>query len=173
MTEQDQHHLDPPTEPWVCAECGRVLDHKTGVGFMHTVGDLNAGHKAVPIPQSEAQVVIGRCDFCYEDYPAWVVPAREFEVLSGHVSTGDWAACETCAALIEGNRWSALVRRAQEGWESRHQQQMPEGLAASLPRLYRLLRKNITGSLKPNPAVAQAARDSAKYGTGFKTQPRD
>lgn len=155
----------------MCAECGRVLDHSSVAGFVHSIGDSNAGHKAIPVPQSEALMVVGRCDFCYVDHPAWVVPAAEFEVLPGHVSTGDWAACDACAALIEQNRWSGLVRRAQEGWEERHLQPMPDGVAASLPRLYRLLRKHITGSLKSNPAAQRAARDAAKYGTGYKTNP--
>jgi hypothetical protein len=120
----------------------------------------------VPVPQSEATVVAGRCDFCYEDHPAWLIPARDFEVLPGHFSGGDWAACDGCMALIEANSWSGLLRRAKSGWESRHGA-MPTEVSSSLPRLYRLLRKNISGS--PVPNVAPIGATSAKFGQGFKS----
>lgn len=158
----------PDPEPFVCGVCGRVLDHESGVGYIHSVRDrASADHEVEPVRQSEALVVAGRCDFCYRDYPEWVVPAAEFEVLPGHLSTGDWAACGGCAALVESNQWSALVRRAQVGWEARNGP-MPDQVLSSLPRLYRLLRKNIVGTLKPNPGLSVAP--SAKFGRGWKSR---
>lgn len=156
----------------MCEVCGRVLDHVGGTGYVHTVGDSSVGHRAVPIPQSEALVVAGRCDFCYADYPEWLVPAREFEVVPGHISSNDWAACNDCAALIEKHQWSALLRRARVSWESRHGA-MPPAMEQGLARMYRLLRKHMAGSLQPNPAVASQGSSAAKFGQGWKTQPRN
>lgn len=150
--------------------CGRVLDHRDDIGFVHTVGDAGADHDPMPIPMAEALVVAGRCDFCYEDYPAWVIPAREFEVLPGHMSTGDWAACDACVRLIETNQWSTLQRRAAQSWLDRHGEPMAPPVFAGLPRLYRLLRKNITGSKQPNPTVVNAVA-SGRYGRGGKSRP--
>ena len=157
-------------EPSACGVCGRVLDHRDDVGFVHTVGDAAADHDPVPVPVDQALVVAGRCDFCYVDYPAWVIPAREFEALPGHMSAGDWAACDACVALIESNQWSALIRRAAESWQRRHGEPMAQQVLAGLPRLYRLLRKNITGSKQPNPSLANA-REGGRYGRGWKSGP--
>jgi hypothetical protein len=161
---------EAPREPYVCETCGRVLDRHPQ-GWVHSVGDAEVGHDPVPVPQSQALVVAGRCDFCYADYPPWVVPAREFAVMPGHMSSGDWAACDECAALIERDQWSALVRRARAGWEARHGPMDPAAVA-NLPRMYRLLRRHITGSLKENPAVrAGRGGSAAKYGQGWKASP--
>lgn len=158
----------PPFQPSVCGVCGRVLDHRDDIGFVHTVGDAAADHDPMPVPMDEALVVAGRCDFCYADYPEWVIPAREFEALPGHMSSGDWAACEECIRLIDSNQWSALQRRAAQSWLSRHGEPMAAPVLANLPRLYRLLRSNITGSKQPNPSVAQM-RESGRYGHGWKS----
>lgn len=154
-------------EEHVCERCGRVLDHHEGIGFVHTVGDAGMDHDPVPVPVSEAVVVVGRCDFCYADWPAWVVPAGEFEVMPGHMSSGDWAACDGCAALINSNQWSALIRRAQQSWQIRHGEPMAPPVADGLPRLYRLLRKHITGGLRPNPVGV--SRQGGRFGQGWKT----
>jgi hypothetical protein len=163
-TEGDQS----PYEPSVCAVCGRVLDHRDDVGFVHTVGDAGADHDPIPVPVDQALVVAGRCDFCYADYPEWVIPAREFEALPGHMSSGDWAACEACARLIESNQWSALQRRAAQSWLQRHGEPMAPLVLAGLPRLYRLLRKNITGTKQPNPSISKGG-EGGRYGRGWKS----
>lgn len=162
----------PAFEPSVCGVCGRVLDHRDDVGFVHTVGDTGADHEPVPVPMEQALVVAVRCDFCYVDHPAWVIPAREFEAMPGHMSAGDWAACDECARLIESNQWSALIRRAAESWQRRHGEPMAAPVLAGLPRLYRLLRKNITGSKQPNPSVANAV-EGGRYGRGGKSNPHN
>lgn len=157
-------------EVHVCNRCGRVLDHEEGVGFIHTISDANADHEPEPVPVSEALVVAGRCDFCTRDFPEWVVPASEFEVTPGHMSGDDWAACNECAALIEKDQWNALIRRAKAGWEDRNGP-MPAELEGSIPRLYRLLRRHITGSIKPNPSLVARGGTTAKYGIGWKATP--
>lgn len=166
------HRSGPDSDgPYVCRVCGRVLDYDSGVQrYLHTTGDADADHAPEPVRQTEAEVVVGRCDFCYVDHPEWVIPARDFEVVPGHVSNGNWAACDECGVLIERGQWSALTRRARSGWEARHGE-MPANLAASLPRLYRLLRRNITGSKQPNPALRASGGDTARYGQGRKSEP--
>lgn len=161
----------PDSEPFVCGVCGRVLDHHEGIGYLHTTGDSFADHDPVPVPQAEALLVAGRCDFCYVDYPEWVVPASDFEVLPGHMSQGPWAACSVCAGLIEKDQWSALVRRAIAGYEERHGGFMPEQAQSNLSPMYRRLRKHITGALQPNPARA-AQSGSGRFGRGAKASGR-
>lgn len=154
-----------------CRICGRVLDYDERTGYQHTFGDSGADHAPDPAPVDEA-LVIGRCDFCYVDFPKWVIPARDFEVLPGHMSSGGWAACDACVGFVEKNQWTQLVRRAVEGWSVRHGMPMSTEMVESLPRLFRLLRKNISGAAVPNPdAVTDAglARlDPGEFGTGTK-----
>lgn len=137
--------MPKPSLSHVCEVCRRVLDFHEHEGYRHTIGDADADHAPVPIPAIEVDEIAGRCDFCYADGPEFVIPARDFEVVPGHESLGDWAACATCADLIGSDQWSRLVRRASEGYEQRHGP-MDAQVAASLPRLYRLLRKNMSGS---------------------------
>jgi hypothetical protein len=52
------------------------------------------------------------CDFCNAPHPAWVYPARNFEIADhGWGSDGGWAACEDCAQLIESEQYKQLVNR--------------------------------------------------------------
>jgi hypothetical protein len=62
---------------------------------------------------------------------------------------GDWMACATCAPLIDANQWNALLRRVQEAWEKDHGMDAPEDKKTGWRVLYRLLRRNITGALRP------------------------
>lgn len=136
----------------VCRTCGRVLDYEEGVGYDHSLGEQRlVDHPADPVPQSEAVATVGRCDFCFADFPEWLVPARDFEVMPGHMSDGDWSACAECVRLIESNQWARLLRRARQSWERRHEEVMPPAMEAGLARMYRLLRKHISGSPYPNP----------------------
>jgi len=65
------------------------------------------------------------CDFCGSTVIAWRYPALSFDLAiirvpsepTGelrHVEWGsltDWAACETCSALIEAGEWDTLAER--------------------------------------------------------------
>jgi hypothetical protein len=130
---------------YICRVCRRVLDLYTdrdGVRLQHTFQDgMVADHEADPVPASQMEQR-GRCDFCNADFPEFEVPVRDFIVpdLAGHASAGNWAACRPCAGLIEADRWNALLRR--RDWGS------PEREAAAR-RLWRAVRRNITGSIRP------------------------
>lgn len=56
------------------------------------------------------------CDFCSAPSPAWRYPARTFLAycappIAGE-SVGDWAACDSCHALIENDDPGALAQRS-------------------------------------------------------------
>jgi hypothetical protein len=53
-----------------------------------------------------------RCDFCDREMPGvWRYPARDIRLAVGE-STGDWAACEECHALLEKDDRRGLLERA-------------------------------------------------------------
>lgn len=63
-----------------------------------------------------------KCDFCGEGVVGWRYPASDFEpsVLQGYAgSSGAWAACDECHALIESECHDKLAQRCLEsgGWE--------------------------------------------------------
>jgi len=63
-----------------------------------------------------------QCDFCDSKDVQWTYPCQDFGVVGVNTDTGTnvgllgsagaWAACETCAALIEAGRWQALAERS-------------------------------------------------------------
>jgi hypothetical protein len=137
-----------------CAVCGRVLDSVSDafgreVGWQHTFADLPADHQPVPVLPSEVHVR-GRCDFCQDDDPGWEVPARDFIVPDQPktASSGAWAACDVCAALVRENEWDRLIARVDRSWRDRHPE-MPDAGLKVIPAVYRELRKNITGPVQP------------------------
>lgn len=134
-------------ERHACAVCGRILDH-TDDGWLHAnvLDSTLIDHIAVPVPADEIEVE-EKCDFCYADSPAFIVPAKSF-VYMGAGSHENWAACDECARLLSRNEWNALNRRMRASWESRHGE-MPEAVYQSVRGLYRALRKNITGPPQP------------------------
>lgn len=149
----------PETEKRACAVCARPLmpvevDGKTT--WIHTVPD-DEDHIAVPVRQDEVQTA-HRCDFCTQDKAAYTLPTYSFKMPGLGVADitanagEDWATCEACAELIEKNQWSALHRRVITTWETRHERPMEEASQGALKAMYRSLRKNISGSMKPlNP----------------------
>lgn len=140
----------------VCVECRRVLDTVTRDGathYAHTYQDLQDGvdHEPVPVEAPEGYRG-GRCDFCSSDTPTYVLPARDFDTEFNAGSAADWAVCDGCAPLIERDQWNRLLDRVSEVREARGH---PTGEAerTAMKRLWRTLRKNITGSLKPIPPL--------------------
>lgn len=134
----------------VCVECRRVLDivfTDDGPRYDHSVADL-ADHEPVPVEAPDGYRG-GRCDFCNSDNPSHVLPARSFLTeMPMHGSDDDWAACTDCAVLIERDQWNRLLDRV---WTCRAERGQPHGDAerAATKRLWRTLRKNVTGSLRP------------------------
>lgn len=132
----------------VCKTCGRVLNEHSEKGWIHSTIDDPADHDAVPVLRSELPGTL-RCDFCSEDDPEMIVPARDFAIDGGaNNSRGNWAACTTCGHLIETNQWNALIRRVRDLWPDKKGEPMPPAVEASLIYLYRLLRKNINGAVR-------------------------
>jgi hypothetical protein len=145
----------------VCAVCARVLNPMTNekgemIGWMHAIGTADElDHPAVPVAPTDVQTRY-LCDFCNGEDPVWTLPVRGFDVpkinedqkITG-TSGENWAACADCAALIDRNQWSALLRRVISGWELRYHVPMDPKAQTNLSASYRLLRKNITGPLRP------------------------
>lgn len=145
------------TDTKTCAVCARVLNKLERDGeettWIHGLGS-DADHIAVPVEQDEVQTAY-RCDFCNQDEAVWTLPTSRF-VMPGLENTGftagageNWATCGACGELIDKNQWSALLRRVVASWETRYGTPMGESSQGALKALYRELRKNIKGSMKP------------------------
>jgi hypothetical protein len=143
----------------VCKVCRRALERNVAAGtgeetWEHHQQDSLSGHKAVPV-DAEGGNLLGRCDFCNADLfgEKWVLPVSDFVAgrnpINGKMQgyEGDWMACGTCAPLIDGNRWTTLIRRVQQSWEDDHGLPAPEDKKTGWNVLYRLLRRNIRGSI--------------------------
>lgn len=64
------------------------------------------------------------CDFCSATIQAgWNWPARSFLVGPGAESREDWAACNTCHALLLADDWEGLARRTAETFHQHHPEQ--------------------------------------------------
>lgn len=145
-----------PPEARVCGVCGRMLDFWEAEGWMHSIATLDPGevdHPPIPVSVEDAgEQFRPRCDFCYGDYPPFVLPVRDFVRGVSH-SGGGWAACENCAPLIEKNMWGRLAIRSFTGYKARHgTDNTAEDDAAQLTQIkgmHRQVRKNITGALRP------------------------
>lgn len=119
----------------MCEVCHRVLSvlvEKDGtITMVHSGQDTLAGvdHEPDPVPV-DGRVRI-RCDFCNAETPqhaCWTLPTATFVELeiddTTHMSGGDFAACGTCAELIDADRWGLLVRRARFVAERRLNKQL-------------------------------------------------
>jgi hypothetical protein len=96
------------------------------------------------------------CDFCNSTSPRWAYPASDFPIAitvpadggEPHVagSSGPWAACDTCAALIEENNYDALLVRSLEAQPRELLETMPPKLVrAMLAGLHSTFKKARTG----------------------------
>lgn len=135
----------------VCLVCGRVLNYWEGKGWAHTLVSTDPAehdHPAIPVlPEEAGDQVRGRCDFCFADEVVYILPSREF-VVGIHGFRPDWAACESCGQEISKNAWNSLLRRVWASEVARHGELPPE-VQAHFKALYRTLRKNISGPLRP------------------------
>jgi hypothetical protein len=140
--------------PIICQVCNRALDSYTdlsGVTWQHTYGHIAEGVDHDPEPVEAPPGWRGLCDFCSDQEPVFRVPARDFRLPGQpmHMSHDDWAACRVCGLLIDSNRWTNLAQRAATTWEDHHGKPLDDTAKTRLRALYRVLRKNITGSLRP------------------------
>lgn len=85
------------------------------------------------------------CDFCYDEPAPYVYNAREiaFDAVTigtytiDNKSSGNWAACGTCAAMIDTNDRAALLARSVKRFHSLHPDVPVEYLKISVGRSQR------------------------------------
>ncbi|GAB3459147.1 hypothetical protein GCM10027436_65220 [Actinophytocola sediminis] len=125
-----------------------------GATYLHTAQDPD-DHPVVPRP-APPDWAGGRCDFCNDESPTFVLPVRDFvapnvpgDVTGWDYSQGGWAACTRCAPLIDANRWNALERRWAAAFQQHHGIPPSADAATATRALLRTLRTNISGSLTP------------------------
>jgi hypothetical protein len=138
----------------VCAVCARVLAAAEVDGrwlYDHEPIDSPADHPAIPVEANQVEAR-GRCDFCGDDNPQWMIPARSFR-MDGlpSVSNGAWAACDRCATLIRRDQWSALRQRSLDVmWRTGRLRGLDRHrVGASLDVLWSQLRLHILGPPTP------------------------
>lgn len=150
----------------VCGVCATVLDHigdatpqhpdraerRTANGFAHTWGAVAAGHDDhPPVPVEPGEVFAAAfCDFCYAPDPDHVLPARPFVYVDGeNASLDDWGICDTCANLVERNRWNVILRRVGDGHFALYGEKLTRVQLDMIRRNHARLRVNITGAPRP------------------------
>ncbi|WP_275293497.1 hypothetical protein [Amycolatopsis sp. La24] len=143
----------------VCTVCRNVLDIEwsdKGARYIHTRVDAaeDLDHAPVPI-DAPPGFRGGRCDFCSDGIPAFVLPVRDFVYPDDRSqgSRGDWAACPACATLISRNKWLKVIERVAATHRRRTGSSLPPEARAQIRIRYRALRKNITGPLREIPPL--------------------
>ena len=69
------------------------------------------------------------CDFCSSPDPLWLESCEDFDVYTAILvdntaeigtSTGAWASCQVCHALVRERKWHTLERRAIDAICAKH-----------------------------------------------------
>lgn len=143
----------------VCIVCRNVLDVEwtdDGARYIHTrmdaVQDLD--HEPVPI-DAPSGFRGGRCDFCSDGFPAFILPARDFVYPDDRSqgSRGGWAACPDCATLISRSQWRLLIDRVAAAHRRRTGSPLHPKARSQIRLRYRALRRNISGPLREIPPL--------------------
>lgn len=139
----------------ICQVCDRSLFRRVTTEFAiycHGPGDPD---DHTPVPIDAPPHWRGRCDFCTTATAEFVVPARDFTAPNtpDASSLGNWAACPTCAMLIESNRWNNLLTRAITAHERLHGHKATEEQVRTVRALYRAVRAAINGAIRPIPTA--------------------
>ncbi|WP_460866820.1 hypothetical protein [Nocardioides pakistanensis] len=149
---------EDPMEPeeHVCGVCGRALDFArdldTGeTAYVHAARDRPTDdHPVVPVKRGEVPS-LDRCDVCLADGPVWRLPTRPFTTPRGESTSADWLLCAECGKRVERNDWNGLTRRGITAAEERHGIEFKDWAREEMKGLYRQVRKNVTGALRPFP----------------------
>jgi hypothetical protein len=77
-------------------------------------------HEPEPVLVEATTEIVGVCDFCSATMPTWKYPTASFDAYEGAslraVMITDWAACDSCHALIEMGAYDALTERCLLGF---------------------------------------------------------
>ncbi len=151
----------------ICAVCALVLDYvNTGdpdnPGFRHTETAVERGvadHLPVPVEPGPLYAITF-CDLCHAVDPDHLLPARDFMLVGGDASSGDWSICGQCARQVETNRWNEILRRMVAGFYARNGIDMEPDRIAVIAKNHRLLRKHIIGAPHPGRLPTPDTKDS-------------
>lgn len=104
-------------------------------------------------PRRAAGVAAGPCDFCSDPTPTHVLPCRPLDELGPDATgrgTGEWAACDCCAGLIEADRWAALTDRTISSIEAATGgAPLSDAMRRPIEHLHLAIRHNTAGPLRP------------------------
>ena len=154
-------------ETVVCRVCHTALNHHATEGkttYRHSdvvirqYGTMITDHEPDPITGVPVPDMIGVCDFCGEKRPRWTYKCESFIVdgVPGDVGYGmisDWAACDTCHALIELDSWHALAARSIKHYPD--DGPCPPAMRAAIRSLQQQFRTHRTGEVVDEWAPTQ------------------
>ncbi|MFG2042199.1 hypothetical protein [Dactylosporangium sp. NPDC048998] len=117
------HRLGGPPTEMACATCGRILNtYRTpggGVAHLHPTGPRDYDHRPAPVPADQLTAVARDCDFCSNPYPILSIRSGPVHAVTigedtqtSHNFGDTWAACISCARLVDAGKAAPLVRRA-------------------------------------------------------------
>jgi hypothetical protein len=98
-----------------------------------------------PMVEIEAKAGDDICDFCSEPKPSHLFSVSDFTMdqtpgLPEYRSKGGWAACSSCAALIEAENWDGLALRGLNKLQSKYSMLPRRILADTVRRSHDLFR---------------------------------
>lgn len=106
------------TDWYKCTICDRRLNRVRApngrvIGYQHAITppDLHEPDPVAEADTGQAQLV---CDFCNNLDPVWEYPCAAFRptaMSNISQSISSWMACETCAEMVEHERWGRLIAR--------------------------------------------------------------
>ena len=135
----------------LCAVCARPLAYSAAHDeWIHA---RDADHVVVPVDVGDI-LMDAQCDFCFADLghkDGWTVPAEQFLYSGGlEGSRGNWLACDTCAELVRGCRWTQLINRAVDSHAARYRLSPAEvpAIRHTVTDIYARLAVHIVGPLR-------------------------
>jgi hypothetical protein len=102
----------------------------------------------------EARAGDNICDFCSEPNPSRLFASPDFRMdgprpeagLPEYRSKGGWAACSTCASMIDNGAWDRLLVRGIDAMVKKYGSLMPKRmLADTVQRSHSLFREHYFG----------------------------
>jgi len=134
-----------PLTPTACGVCGHVLNLYSdafGERWVHALPS-DEDHPPVPVYADSIHTTF-MCDFCLAEGASWALPVEDYADSSTAASSGDWAACDACAALLRVNDWDKLITRTVAASRNRGNSYSRQDYEL----LYQKLRQHVIGKVR-------------------------